>query len=373
MDALRDTLSAAFAESETETTTAAPAPATTVAAEPSAPSDEASSAAPESSAPAEKTSDTDIKSIEEVAGDKSPEKTDETTTEKVVEKVVDPRIDRAPASWKGDAKKVWAELPLAARQEVIRRERDTSRVLQESAQDRQRVSQIQEVLAPHMDRIKEVYQGNPLTAINNLMGVERTLMTGDTNAKAQLVANMINHFKIDVGVLDSLLSGQASASAQPDQLQGVEQLISRKLQPMMSFIERQQQIERQQAQQAESQMASAVEQMATDPKFPYFEEVRAEMADIIEIAAKRGVTISLPEAYEKAVRMNDDTYQASGAREASQSNTQAALQAHQAAQKAKGAAVSVSGSPSGNGINAGNVTDLRGTIASAMESMGGRL
>jgi len=113
--------------------------------------------------------------------------------------------------------------------------------------------------------------------------------------------------------------------------------------------------------------------MASDPRFPYFDEVRSEMADIIEIAAKRGVTLSLPDAYEKAVRMNDDTYQASGARQASSSNTQAALQAHQAAQKAKGAAVSVSGNPSGTGINVGNVADLRGTIASAMESMGGRV
>lgn len=363
MDDLRDALSAAYTESETETTTDASAPATTIAAEAPVVAEVTS---PET-APVEKSEEStsnEPKSIEKVVENENPEKT--------AEKVVEPRTDRAPASWRGDAKKVWAELPLAARQEVIRRERDTSRVLQDSAQDRQRVSQIQEILAPHMDRIREIHQGNPLTAINNLLGIERTLISGDTSSKAQLVANMINHFKIDVGVLDSLLSGQAP-SPESTQQSSIEKLLDQRLVPVMNFFQQQQKIQQQSAEQIQQQVATTVEQMATDPQFPYFEEVREEMADIIEMASKRGITVSLSDAYEKAVRMNDDTYQASGARETSRSNTQAALQAHQAAQKAKGAAVSVSGNPSGNGINAGNAADLRGTIANAMESMGGRV
>lgn len=370
MSDLREALTTAFESSEpnNETTTDAPAPATDVSAEVAEVSEVVESGSSpqkqaEGNVPEGKTPDT--KSIEEVVAKPAPE-------EKPSEKVVDPRIDRAPASWKGDAKKLWQELPLAARQEVIRRERDTSRVLQESAGDRQKVAEIQSVLAPHMDRIKEIYQGNPVTAINNLLGIERTLISGDTSSKAQLVANIINHFKVDVGMLDSLLSGQAP-SPETAQQAYVERLLENRLAPVMSFVQQQQQMQEQQQQQMQQSAATTVEQMALDPSYPYFEEVRDDMADIIEMNAKRGITVTLPEAYEKAVRMNDAAFQASGIREASQNTTQAALQAHQAAQKAKGAAVSVSGSPSGNGINAGNPADLRGTIASALESMGGRI
>jgi len=230
MDELRDALSAAYAASETETTTSAPAPATTVAIDAPATSPEPSSTTTESAVVSDAKVATDkaeageVKTITDVVADKAPA-TDK-VEDKAENKAADPRIDRAPASWKGDAKKVWAELPLSARQEVIRRERDTSRVLQESAQDRQRVAQIQEVLAPHMDRIREIHQGNPMNAITNLLGIERTLITGDTNSKAQLVANMINHFKIDVAMLDSILSGQAP-SPESAQLSSVEQLISK--------------------------------------------------------------------------------------------------------------------------------------------------
>lgn len=282
------------------------------------------------------------------------------------------KIDRAPQSWKGDAKKVWDTLPANVRQEVVRRERDTTKVLQEGAHDRQQVHQLQEVLAPHMERINEVYKGNPLTAINNMLGIERTLMRGTSADKAQLVANVIKHFEINLEALDSLLAGQELPAAQ-SQLNQVEQLLSQRLAPLMSFVEKQQLNERQQAQQVEQQAAQTIEGMAADPQFPYFEEVRGDMADLIELSAKKGLYLSLPEAYNKAVRMNDVASQASDARTSSQAATQAALAAHQQAQRAKGAAVSVSGSPSSPGLNIGNPVDLRGTIATAMESMGGRV
>ena len=104
------------------------------------------------------------KSIEEVVNAPESDKSAAPKEENGEPRVVDPRIDRAPASWKGDAKKLWAELPLAARQEVIRRERDTTKVMQEAAQARNQIEPIKEAFGPHMDRIQQMYQGNPVSA-----------------------------------------------------------------------------------------------------------------------------------------------------------------------------------------------------------------
>ena len=135
-----------------------------------------------------------------------------TTGKTVADKVETPeqrearqRVDRAPQSWKGESKKLWETLPLNVRQEVARRERDITKVMNETAHVRQQVSQMQEVFAPHMDRINTVYGGNTATAINNLLSVERQLFNGTPQDKAQLVANMVKQFNIDVLALDAAI------------------------------------------------------------------------------------------------------------------------------------------------------------------------
>lgn len=369
MDDLRSAIDAAVTETE-KVETPAPAPAP-VAAAPSTPEPiegEIVSKTIEPSAPA----GDKPKSIEEVANGGKPEELTSPKDENAEPRTIDPRIDRAPASWKGDAKKLWSELPLAARQEVIRRERDTTKVIQEAAQARNQIEPIREVLSPHMDRIQQMYQGNPITAINNLLGVERTLVSGTAQDKVQLVARMIDRFGIDIQMLDSALANQP-APQQTQQLSQIEELVNQRLAPVMDFLGQQQQREQLHARQIEDQALHTVETMATDANYPYFEDVRQDMADIIEMGARRGVAISMEDAYTRAVRMNDITFQATNVRENSQAATQAALQAHQLAQKAKGAAVSVSGSPMGTGTNVGNPADLRGTIAAAFGDTGGRL
>lgn len=368
MDDLRETLATAFTEAEKETTTE------TSATDVSAPVAEVATEVVEA-APVEKAeSATDVSAPVEKAedGDDKPKSIEEVVAVPVAKPAVDHNVDRAPASWKGDAKKLWAELPLTARQEVIRRERDTLKVLQESSQDRRQVASVQQVLAPHMERINRVYNGDAMMAVNNLLGIEKALIDGDTVSKAQMVARMVKEFKVDIQALDSALSGQVIPEQQ-QQIGQFEQILNQRLAPVMTFLERQQNQEAQQRQQIEQEAVLSVEQMASDPEFPYFDEVRDEMADIIEIGRNRGVSISLQDAYYKAVRMNDQTFESMNGRVSAQTATQAALSAHQAAQKAKGAAVSVSGNPSGIGINAGNPADLRGTIAEAFGSMGGRL
>lgn len=369
---LRSTLEAAVEEHTPEpvATESAPAAAPAAPASPPTPTHEAAPSpqdpadAGPSSAPPEADPDKP-KSITEVAGEQ-PEQPEQPKREL--------RVDRAPQSWKGDAKQVWSQLPLNVRQEVLRRERETTKVLQETAEDRNRLNSIREVLAPHMDRINTIYGGNPIQAINNMLNVERIMLNGDPATKVQMVANMIKHFNIDVVSLDRVLSGQGGPTPEVVQQSALEQLLEQKLAPVQQFIQSQQQRETQQRQQVEKEIDHTIESMAADvERFPYFEEVREDMADLIDVAAKKGLYLSLEAAYNKAVRMNDGAYQASSVRESSQAATNAALQAHQQAQRAKGASLSVSGAPSTPGSGGPNPNDLRGTIESLLGGMGARL
>ena len=310
-------------------------------------------------------------SIEEVAG-VEPEKVehkDETPEQRDARQ----RVDRAPQSWKGESKKLWETLPLNVRQEVARRERDITKVMNETAQVRQQVSQMQEVFAPHMDRINTVYGGNTVDgdqqpALRRAPIVQRHPAGQGTTGRQH--GQAVQHRRSSHWM--RRLSGSTPLRRSLQQ-SNIERILEQRLAPLQQFVQSQQQREQQARTQQEQQVTQTIEQMAVDPQYPYFDEVRELMADIVEVNARRGIAISLPDAYTKAVRMNDDTYQASTARDSSQAATQAALQAHQQAQRAKGAAVSVGGAPGAPGTNVGNPSDLRGTIASLIGDTGSRM
>jgi uncharacterized protein (UPF0147 family) len=302
--------------------------------------------------------------------------TQDSALPEINEQKLQAKIDQAPATWKGDAKEVWKDLPLNVRQEVLRREMQTAKVLTDTELDRRKVQEITQVLSPHMDRIGANYQGNPLTAINNLLETERILTVGTPLNKAQLVANIIQQFGIDIMTLDGILSGSGvpeNVRQQATQQSEIEKLLDQRLAPVMSYVQQQEAARQEAARTAETRVQETVESMSLDPKYPYFDDVRADMADLIELSSKRGVDLSLEEAYNRAVRMNGHTVQAMETRTSAQAVTQTALQAHQEAQKAKGAAVSVSGSPSHTSGLTVNPADLRSLISSQFDNRGERI
>ena len=269
------------------------------------------------------------------------------------------RIDRPPTSWKKEAKGEWAALPLQARQEIHKREAEINRVLQQSAPDRQLAEQFKQVASPHVERMRQ--RGiDPVQATAGLFQADFVLSTAPQKDRAALMAKLIMDYGVSVQELDNalapLVNGNPQAPAQqPDIAAIVQQQLSQALAPIM-------QREQQQRQQAYQEVEQTVESMSVDPKYPFFEDVRLDMADLIDLAAKRGLALSLDEAYSRAVRANPNTY---GQLER-QSTVSNATQAHQAAIRAKNAGSSISGAPAGGGgqRNTGDGS-LRGAIEAA--------
>jgi hypothetical protein len=104
-------------------------------------------------------------------------------------------------------------------------------------------------------------------------------------------------------------------------------------------------------------------------KFPHFDVVREEMAQLLEL----GKAQDLETAYKKAVRMNDDVWEIEQERLLSSAKQQAS-KAQQVA-KAKAAAVSPkSVTPSGKVAEPGDKKDRRSILAEQMgEAMSRRV
>jgi len=264
------------------------------------------------------------------------------------------RVDRAPQSWKKEAKGEWNALPLHVRQEVYRREQQIERSLQEAAPARQIAQQFQETVAPYMARINS-FGIQPTQAIQQLLQADYTLATAGPRDAARLMAKLVKDYNIDIRELDDALVGTPQADPQQVLAQQIEQSLMQRLSPVLSFAQQQQNYLAQQQQAEQQQAAGEIEQMSLDPRFPYFDDVRQDMADIIELGIKRGIAITPEQAYHRAVSFNPET-----------SNQVKAQTAHQQAQRAKVASSSVTGSPvTGGQMSLQGDGSLRGALEAA--------
>ena len=255
---------------------------------------------------------------------------------------VESPLAKAPASWKGQAKEVWAALPEQARKEVIRREKQINQTLQETANIRQDYQAVQQVAQKYEGRLRE-WNTHPAQVIEQFMDADQKLSSGPMQSRAAYMAKLITEYGIDISELDTALSGGGSPAYQPDIEARVAQLVEQRLAPFTQRFQAEEQREVQ-------QVAQTIHAMENNPDYPHFEEVREEMADLIEMNFKRGVNVSLDDAYRRIT----------GYRGYSKPNKA------QETQRALNASVSVGGSPAAT-INAGDPANLRGTILKALE------
>ena len=272
--------------------------------------------------------------------------------------------ERAPQSWKPAEKAKWAALDPGVRQEVMRREREITKTLSETAVARQLHQDFQQVIQPFMGRLQSM-NAHPLVAVQELLKADYLLSTSPKVQKAQFLAKLIADYDVDVQALDDALSGRAP----PDPVDAkVEALLQQRLAPFQQQLSHLKQQAQQREQQTTKELESTIAEFEAGEKYPYYDQVRQEMADIIELSAKRGVYVTLESAYNKAIQLDPIISQELAA----QSATAKAAKANAQAQRALKASVSVGGAPSG--VVAGSPTNgsRRAAIEAALEAVGGR-
>lgn len=262
---------------------------------------------------------------------------------------------KAPYGWTPTARETWGNLPKAAQQQIIKREREVEEVLRQSATARQAVTELNRVLEPHRERMMASGVQNPIQMLGTMLDAERRLSSGDPQTRAATIANLIKGYGVDIEVLDGLLAGQVKASPHAD----IERLIDQRLAPVNQILQQQEAFTRQQRQEAERAIAQTVNTFSSQAEF--IEDVRLDMADLLDMAAARGQTLSLEEAYKKACAIHPEVSKVMADRERQQQlmGTQTALQ------QKKNAAVSITGVQRGATVNGS--LGLRDQIAAAWD------
>ncbi len=282
------------------------------------------------------------------------EKTDPAPQEEIQTPEQDSTADeKAPVSWNAKAREDWAKVPANARAQIQKREKEVNQVLQTSAAARNLAKQLNDTLSPYREGLIAAGVQDPMQAISTLFQVESNLRMGSAQSKAEGIANMIKQYGVDINMLDQILAGEQTRPSQNDQL---ERMIDERMKPFNNFMQQQAQTYQQQQYNEQQQAQAEVEKFRAEAEF--LEDVRMDMADLIDMAAARGQQMTLQEAYQKACALNPQVSEVIATRE----KQKQLMNTTQEARRKKHASVSVKGSPKGQ-----TVTDAPKTIREQLE------
>lgn len=210
--------------------------------------------------------------------------------------------EKAPVSWRPEAREVWNNLPPAAKQEILKRERDFAMGIQANSEAAQWARSFNNVIQPFRPMFAANGQDDA-TGVRNVLQVAATLQMGSQAQKVKVVSDLINQYGVDLESLDSYLAqGQMPAGGAGDPR--LEQMLNERLAPLQNMYQQLQMAQVNHQRQSVQRANQTVAQFAADTSNEFYHDVKMDMADLLDMAAARGVELTLKDAYDRACMMN---------------------------------------------------------------------
>lgn len=269
---------------------------------------------------------------------------------------------KAPASWKPATREHWKSIPKEAQAEIIRREREIDTGLQQASAYKKVANEYFNVIKPYEHLIR-AQNSTPSQAITNMMQTAARLVQGTRQQKAACVAEIMKNYDVDVKTLDDILVGTVKPGDDPDAK--ISDLVKVQLSPVLEFINEVKGSRAQAEQKGQEEVSTSFQTFSEDPKNEFFQDVREDMADLMEMAANRGQAMTLEQAYARACQMNTEVSKILSQREIRKNGE---LTNQQLLRKKK-AASSIKGSPDDTLTTQKDSGDLRSSILQAMDDL----
>lgn len=277
---------------------------------------------------------------------------------------------KPPIDWDAGLREQWGELPDGVRKKIADREQQMAQTMQGTAQARQIAQQVGNIANQFGSVMAAEGVQNPLQMFQGVMQTVAELRMGSPQQKAQKMAQLFNTYGVDLKELDRALSSQISGKpaegAAPSVDPGLEQLLDQRLAPVNQFLQQQQHYQQQQQLAGQQSAQAEVNEFAANGG-EFLNDVRHDVADLMDLATRQGREMSLQEAYDKACAMNP---QIAGVL-AQRKEQEALTQANQNVSRKRAAASSLG--PANLGGNSGaNNESLSGALNAAWDEQIGR-
>jgi len=268
--------------------------------------------------------------------------------------VEEPLWKRPPASWKKEYHEAWQTADPRLQEYAHKRESEMHESWKSAASKAEYADTVQKIMEPYMNTVRGLGLDAP-QAIKGLIEADHILRSGHPQQKAEYFAQLAQHYGIDIG--------QARAAAPQGGMDPNLSALANQLNQVRGEVQAWKQ--NQESQQNQEVMNDIV---AFSQKNEHFEAARPTMIALLQ----SGQADTLEIAYKKALRLDDNLFEAT--QQASQAQ-QAAVKraaADRAAKSARAAAVSVRSSTPGT-HTASKAQDRRSLLSEQFNNMNERL
>jgi|GEM_PF-1956045 hypothetical protein len=212
---------------------------------------------------------------------------------------------RPPSTWSAKGKASFSKLPKHIQDEIIKREADIGKGISMYKQAANYGRSIGEAIKPYEAMIRSE-NSDPIKTVQSLLNTAYRLRSGTPQQRGQLVMQIAQQYGAD-------LSQYSSANAENTENQEIPEL-QQYLNPLQEkinnleqvYASQQQAVQQQTQQEAVTSIGSFQNQVDEKGNIRnvHFDDVRNDMADLIESAERQGRQLSLEEAYETACWAN---------------------------------------------------------------------
>lgn len=290
----------------------------------------------------------------------------EPTEEPVAEPEVKPALQR-PTTWKKEYLPIWDKLTTGQQlspEEALKlaeysnqRESEYKKGVSAYKAEADNARALREAIDPFIPEL-QANGIHPAAWINNLGRAHLILAKGTPEQKVEMFHRLAKDYGVQLNTNASQQEYQQPTDPYTQQLMNQLQMMNQEVSTIKSRYE----------QEEQARLMQEIQRVSSDvEKFPHFESVREQMAQLLE----RGLANDLETAYAKAVRLNDEVW----AQEQERLLSQAVKQQSSAQQvaKAKSAAVSPrSVTPKGT-AQATDKKDRRSILAEQLGELGSRV
>lgn len=210
---------------------------------------------------------------------------------------------RPPVDWTPELREEWAGLPEGVRTQIANREAQMNQAMQGTAQARRVAQDFTGVANQYGSVMAAEGVQNPVQMFDATMRVVSELRMGTTQQKANRIASMISEYGIDIATLDDALAGQITG--EPPAQGGnadLEALLDQRMAPVTDMMQQLAGMQQQKQQASAYEAQQEVDAFSQNAEF--LNDVRHDVADLIDMATRQGREMPLQEAYAKACSMN---------------------------------------------------------------------
>ena len=239
---------------------------------------------------------------------------------------------RPPTSWKKEYHEAWQSADPRFQQYAWQREEEMRRGIEPLKSKAAFADEINQVLDPYLPTIQQLGI-NPSKAIEGLLRADHTLRTSPPEVRRAYMMQLANAYGVDIGNGQGMPKGQTQQSVDPNYY-----MLQNELQNIRGEVTSWKQ---QQERAIDESILSEINVFAD--KAEHFEEVRPAMIQLLQ----SGVSETLEDAYNKAIRLDDQLFESIQGRRQAETDARKRASADKAAKAAKAAAVSVRSSTPG--------------------------